>query len=160
MGFEDNTTFMVVSRDWAGVPLTKGATTAGVTTLSTSKVTITIDQSKYVPPAPPGPPPGPTPMCTAHAGYDLASAARIPSCPESAGSCLPAGATQARCCAACTKEPTCKAWIYATKGNACWLMTGGSLIPANGRTSGGLHLAPPAPAKLTHIKVTVAAKAG
>ena len=35
MGFEDNTTFMVVSRDWQGVPLTKkGATTAGVTTIT------------------------------------------------------------------------------------------------------------------------------
>ena len=36
MGFESNTTFMVVSRDWAGVPLTKGSTAGGVTTLTTS----------------------------------------------------------------------------------------------------------------------------
>lgn len=50
MGFEDNTTFMVVSRDWTGVPLTKGPSTGGVTTVSTSKVSITIDQSKYTPP--------------------------------------------------------------------------------------------------------------
>jgi hypothetical protein len=163
MGFEDNTTFMVVSRDWQGVPLTKkGATTAGVTTLETSKLTIKIDQSGYTPPAPPPPPPHfPQPMCTAHVGYDLSSAARVPSCPESAGSCLPAGATQQQCCDGCTKDTACKAWIYDPKAKSCWLMTGGSLRAAQDRVSGGTHLLPPGSGsgpKPTHIKVTVTSK--
>jgi hypothetical protein len=157
-GFEDNTTFMVVSRDWAGVPLTKVKSAGDTTTLATAQVIVTVEQPS-TPPAPPPSPPGPAPMCTAHVGYDLRGTGRIPSCPESAASCLPGKATQAQCCGACTSHAACKSWIYDPKAGACWLMGGAaSLVPAHDRVSGG-DITGHAGPNPTHVKVTVADKA-
>ena len=99
-------------------------------------------------------------MCTAHTGFDLTGAGRVPSCKQSALSCLPPGATQEQCCDGCTKDSACKAWIYDPKAKNCWLMTGGSLVPAADRVAGGTHVSPAGNVpKPTNIKVTVKSKA-
>ena len=218
MGFEDNTTFMVQSRDFDGVPIKKTKSVGGVTTLSvgpaatpqceaamaklctghrqssgtcldciganeaalaaanctkntatswcpgqlpTGQFIITIDQPETPPPPPPAPP-GPAPMCTAHVGMDIRGGRRISSCAEGAPSCLPAGATQQSCCAACGKDKECKAWIFEPQkegrqpAGACWLMAAGnSLFPHANRVSGGHLSGGPSGPKPTKIKVTV-----
>ena len=163
MGFEDNTTFMVVSRDFAGVPIQRvGSTKGTVTTLTTDKYTISIDQPS-APPAPPPAPPGPAPMCSATENTDIAGGRRISTCKESQPSCLPAGATQQQCCDGCTaaKAKGCVAWIYAPGAKQCWLMSSAdSTRKAAGRITGGkISASGGGGPKPTHIKVTVASKA-
>lgn len=87
----------------------------------------------------------PMSMCTAHAGEDIGRGGRrIASCSAEKPSCLPAGATQQQCCDACTKDPTCKAWIYTPvkegthPQGSCWLMAAAGVpIKRANRISGG-----------------------
>ena len=219
MGFEDNTTFMVVNRDWEGVPITLNKTVGGVSTLSIGvprtvacdavltkacgayrqssgtcldclglnsaalqkancttgagtiawcpgmppgEFIVTIEQLVTPSGPPPAPPSPPAPMCTAHSDTDIGGP-RIASCPESKPSCLPAAATQQQCCDGCTKEKTCKAWVYAPAkqrkvgAGSCWLMAeGGAPKKHSNRVSGGAFGSPGSgPSKPTHIKVRV-----
>jgi hypothetical protein len=92
----------------------RNCTTGSKTTLATSAYTVEIDYQK-----------APTDKCASTANTDLSGNQRVPSCSQWAKSCLPAGATQADCCAGCTAAIGCKAWIYDPSAKNCWLMASG-----------------------------------
>ena len=96
------------------------------------------------------PPPAPT-TCSGerHVGYDVTGN------PPNVAAPL-AGATQDECCAACTANPQCDVWIWATPGHSnggdnCWQVKGvDHVVTSADRVTGVVHgpfppLPPPPP---------------
>lgn len=129
-GFEDRTTFMVVNRNFTGIPMTQsGNDTHAIFT--TAYYTVVVTQ-----PASPPPSPIPPSMCTALSNTDVDSGDRIPTCQNMANPCL-SGVTQNECCGNCTVGNECTAWIYSPSGQNCWLMADVSgTHPATDRNCG------------------------
>ena len=115
MGFEDRSTFMATGRDkFAGIDIVNSGSSGNKTTLTTSAYSVVLDFNG----------PAPTDKCgVVKVNTDISGGSRISSCSERARSCLPAGATQDDCCAACTPDVGCIAWIYDPNAKNCWLMS-------------------------------------
>ena len=97
----------------------------------------------------PSPPPPTTCSGERRAGYD------VPGNPQRVANPI-AGATQDECCAACTANPQCDVWIWATPshsngGDNCWQVKGVDVVVASAdRVTGVVHgpfppLPPPPP---------------
>ena len=130
VGFEDNTTFMVVNRDFPGLSLQTVSQSSSHVVLKTSAYVIKANLSTT-------PGPGPTVMCNALENHDIDGGDRIDSCQDMSKPCL-TGVSQSQCCQNCSSNAQCNVWVYDPQGSNCWLLKDASgTHPATDRNCGG-----------------------
>ena len=137
LGFEDQTTFMVVNRSsFGGIPIAKANESAAGTLLSTAHFDVLLKTGSTPPP--------PAPGCgsASQTGTDVSSPVRSSNFRGGASA-----ADGAACCKLCESDATCTAWVHATakKGGTsgaddainCWpLASFGATTTAGGRELG------------------------